>query len=259
MIINADDFGFSREVNRAVLRSFSEGLCSSTTITPGMPGFEEACEMSFENGLAEHVGLHLILSEGNPLSDSMKKCRRFCNEDGQFKGIGRSLFRLSSAEREALSEEICAQIDRCREFGLPITHIDSHHHVHNQWAVAGVLLRVAKAKKVPYIRLARNCRPNTGWVKVTYKWGLNKRIRLKGLAATRYMGTVNDYVYAKRHIPANSNIGSFEIMVHPVFDETGMLIDKISKEPLDQYVAKVVDYKSAISFGKIAVFNSIGG
>ena len=49
LIINADDFGYDSDVNHAILTSFSKGFCSSTSIIPNMPGFEEACQLCHEN------------------------------------------------------------------------------------------------------------------------------------------------------------------------------------------------------------------
>ena len=61
LIINADDFGKNRDVNQAVVECFERGLCSSTTIMPNMPGFEEACRLVHEKGLVSHVGIHAVL------------------------------------------------------------------------------------------------------------------------------------------------------------------------------------------------------
>lgn len=253
LIINADDFGYDSDVNLAVLASFSKGLCSSTTIMPNMPGFEEACELCHENDLTERVGLHLVLCEGFPLTDRIKKQFRVCDKEGRFLNARRpQLFTLNSAEKDAIYEEISAQTDRCRKYGIPITHIDSHCHVHAEWGIAGILLRVARDKRLRYIRLTRHLDPNSTWIKNLYRRFLNLRIMLKGAAATEYFGTVEDFVRLKQITKHNSSISSFEVMIHPVFNEDRILIDKISKEKLEQYIARVDGYRHAISFGCIA-------
>ena len=42
LIVNADDFGMSAAVNKAILKAFQEKLISSTSIMANMPGFDEA-------------------------------------------------------------------------------------------------------------------------------------------------------------------------------------------------------------------------
>jgi predicted glycoside hydrolase/deacetylase ChbG (UPF0249 family) len=159
-------------------------------------------------------------------------------------------FKLSSEEKDAVAHEISAQIERCRRYGILLSHVDSHHHIHVEWGIAGVLLRVAKAKKVRHIRLARHLDTNSIWFKNLYRLSLNMRIALNGAAATRYFGTVEDYLRLQRKTDRDTN--SFEIMIHPSFDKEQLLIDDISKEPLGQYVAKIVEYRNAISFADVS-------
>jgi len=110
-----------------------------------MPGFQEACQLAHEHGIATRVGLHLVLTEGTPLSERMRRCRTFCDEEGKFCYVRNSrIFRLQESEKEALTEEIHAQIDQCRKHRLPLSHIDSHQHVHTEWAIGRILIRVAK-------------------------------------------------------------------------------------------------------------------
>src|SRR4051812_23191276 len=78
MIINADDFGYSSSVNAAILKAFEEGLVSSTTVMANMPAFEEACAAAHERKLLGHVGAHLVLTEGETLTEPIRRCRRFC-------------------------------------------------------------------------------------------------------------------------------------------------------------------------------------
>ena len=84
MIVNADDFGLSPRVNQAIVRAFDEGLISSTTVMANMPAFAEASAIARDRGLLDHVGAHLVLTEGDPLTDTMRRCGRFCDADGRF-------------------------------------------------------------------------------------------------------------------------------------------------------------------------------
>jgi len=84
LIVNADDFGKTASVNRAVIRAFETGLISSTTLMTNMPGFAEACTLTTQHELHGKVGIHLNLIEGQPLTEAMCACRRFCNPHGRF-------------------------------------------------------------------------------------------------------------------------------------------------------------------------------
>ena len=57
--MNADDFGMSAEVNRAMVEAFHKGAISSATLITNMPGFAEACELAHRHRLLGKIGLHL--------------------------------------------------------------------------------------------------------------------------------------------------------------------------------------------------------
>src|SRR4051812_15888282 len=84
MIINADDFGMTRGTTAAIAQSFGRGLSSSTTLMPNQSATQEAVELAHERGFVQHVGLHLVLNAGCPLTDAIRRCRRFCDADGNF-------------------------------------------------------------------------------------------------------------------------------------------------------------------------------
>lgn len=249
LIINADDFGRSANINRAILEGFRLGLCSSATIMPNMPGFEEACQMARDHGLLDHIGVHLTLVEGHPLTDRIKKLSKFCDGEGRLRvSTSKSLLLLERSEKEALAAEIRAQIDRCHEFGLPVTHLDSHHHLHNLWGVLEVVLPVARAEGVPYLRIARNCGPSIGLATACYKGAVNYKITRACLRRTKYFGGVADYKFLRGKIGAERARRSFEIMVHPRFGTEGVLIDGKDVTPLAETVGTIDSYESAVSF-----------
>ena len=69
MVINADDFGYSESVNKAISDCFEKGLINRTTIMVNMPQAEAASELARTNGFFDKVGLHINLTEGKALSD----------------------------------------------------------------------------------------------------------------------------------------------------------------------------------------------
>jgi chitin disaccharide deacetylase len=251
MIINGDDFGYSSSVNQAILQAFDAGLISSATLMANMPGFEEACVFVQERNLFAYVGAHLVLSEGEPLTDRMRRCRRFCDASGGFSGFdrGRRAFRLSAFERCTVSAELRAQIERCRREGLLPTHVDSHNHVHNDPAIGPIVNKLARELRVPHVRLARNCGAGISFPRRVYKAYFNKRLERAGLAGTGYFGGVDDYLYLKRQRVPLAQLADFEVMTHPILDDEGCLVDGEATDVfLRDLVAKLDGWSSAVSY-----------
>jgi hypothetical protein len=208
IIVNADDFGMSAETNRAIVEAFENNVISSTTLMTNMPGFDEACELAHRHRLLGKIGLHLNLTSGYPLSAPIRRCPRLCDEKGLFRHR-QTRFRLSKDERFAIETEMGAQIQACLDRGLSPTHLDSHHHVHTEWPIGAAAITVARQYGIKAIRLSRNCGSGMTVLRKLYKLAYNTRLRMYGLAKTRYFGSSAD----TREILATVS-GDVEVMVH---------------------------------------------
>ncbi len=251
LIINADDFGYSGDVNRAIIESFGSRLCSSTTIMANMPDFEEACQLYHENNLSKSTGLHVVLSEGIPLTDKIKYCRRFCDEEGRFRKNGKPRILLETDEKIAVYDEIAAQIEICRKHKVHLTHSDSHQHVHVEWDIGQIVLRIAKEYQIPYLRKSRVYDPESMWIKTCYRWYFNKLLDCRGVAATERFGTISDYLGLMDKKKSHREPASFEIMVHPTYDEKGEIIDAVQNRPLREYIQQIDNYSQAQSYAEV--------
>jgi chitin disaccharide deacetylase len=240
IIINADDFGYDTAVNNAILNCFKKGYCSSTTIMANMPGFEEACQLVHEHKLTSSTGIHLVLTEGMPLTDGIKKCVRFCNSEGIFI-LGRNvrLWRLSAEEKISVSAELKAQIRKCRKYGINITHADSHKHAHEEWGLAQLVIDICLEEGIPYLRSARNCGSERTTAKQMYRYFLNRKINRAGLARTRYFGSANDVLFLLREKRISDAGDLVEVMLHPVYDSNGLLIDLIDGSELEKIIYRL--------------------
>jgi hypothetical protein len=258
LIVNADDFGYSEAVNKAILTGFESALLTSTSLMANMPGFDDAVGIVGRGDvLGQKVGVHLNLTEGFALSGALAACRRFCESDGRFiYRRDRSLFRLSRQERVAVYAELRMQLERVLAAGIQPTHLDSHHHVHTEWAIAPLVCRLARTYGIRRVRLTRNIGPVGNRAKHWYKtffnyWFLGRRSGL--VDNTDYFGDVGDMNYfldiGGRGMGGRTGAGgrsgaggkrmvgggriarggpgdpSFEIMVHPMFDPSGRLVD----------------------------------
>lgn len=252
LIINADDFGLNHAVNLGVVRAFERRLCSSCTIMPNMPGFGEAAELVRVLGLGHHVGLHLTLTEGVPVTEGIRAVHRFCDEEGKFRLSRKErVMRLSDGERKALQTEVEGQIARCRRHGIALTHLDSHSHAHEEWAIASLIIEMAREMKIPYVRLCKNFGPGMSPPKQLYRHIVNARFRKAHLAATRYFGLPQDYeLFCQRPKAKKEKDASWEIMVHPVVNGDQQLLDGWLHEPLEVTLKNVPEYKRAVSFSR---------
>lgn len=208
IIVNADDFGMSSEANRAIAEAFEKNVISSTTLMTNMPGFDAACELAHHHQLLGKIGVHLNLTTGYPLSEPIRLCSRFCDDNGMFRSR-QTRFWLSKEEMLAVETEVEAQVKACLDRGLCPTHLDSHHHIHTEWAIGASVIAVARRYGIKAIRLSRNCGPGIDLVHKFYKWAYNTRLRRYGLAKTRFFGSAADV----QEILAASS-GDVEVMVH---------------------------------------------
>lgn len=214
LVINADDFGMGENINRAIVRCFREGLCTSTTIMPNMSGFDEACVLALEHQFHLQVGMHLVLHGGFPLTADIKKERRFCNSEGKLRLSREStILSLTTREQHTLAGEIRAQIQKCREHGIPISHIDSHHHFHTEWGIAKVLIPIVREEGIPFIRIARNLVKNKEIVRRVYKYLYNLNLGRIRMRATDYFGSIDEYLLFLESIRDGDPI--IEVMIHP--------------------------------------------
>jgi predicted glycoside hydrolase/deacetylase ChbG (UPF0249 family) len=247
LIVNADDFGYSESVNRAIVCGFESSLVNSTSLMANMPGFDHAIGLIRKHPfLQRHAGLHLNLTEGYALSRALSACPTFCGSGGLFiYHRERLLFRLSRRERAAVYEEMEMQLERVVAAGIRPTHLDSHHHAHTEWAIAPLVCRLARANGIERVRLTRNMglvpsRLKRWYKKVFNHWFLGRR---SGLNNTDFFGDIRDMNYVlrggaggergrargERARPGREDL-CYEIMVHPLFDASGGLVDFDGKD-----------------------------
>src|SRR5437879_1691774 len=127
IIINADDLGYSRDVNERVFSLIEARKVTSATLLANGPWYEQAASQLRSYPYAS-FGVHLNVTEFVSLS-STRALRCILDSKGCFRGDVRA-FNLDSSLREAIYREWCAQVNRVIQSGIPVSHFDSHHHVH---------------------------------------------------------------------------------------------------------------------------------
>ena len=246
VIVNADDFGMSFAINEGIRRSFEMGLVSSASIMANMPAFEEACDIARSGQFSDCIGLHFNLTEGTPLSSAIKDCPRFCNPAGNFIFTRRSGMKLSNFERCAVAEELTAQWQTCTRNGIPLTHLDTHRHVHTSWGIASVIIQLKEELGIPAVRIHWNIVPPADPLKRIYYRLINQRFRNAGLAATAFGAQTTQGALAIRQ-----HMMPLEIMVHPIMSSDGRVIDHLEKRALDEIIAEFDFQMRFVSFREV--------
>jgi predicted glycoside hydrolase/deacetylase ChbG (UPF0249 family) len=221
LIINADDFGASAPINKAIILAFQQGWIHSASIMPTMPAFGEACALVGAHRLSGRIGLHLSLTLGKALSAGIRRYPRLCTPAGQLCATRRALWRLTAAERLAVAEEVEAQYQACLAQGVVPAHVDTHQHAHYCWPVGSILLRLARQHDAVPIRLYRNWPGAGSLFQGLYARMFNRRLVASGLARSEWFAHLDD-ILRTRLLPRQHRL---EIMTHPDLDARGAVVD----------------------------------
>jgi hopanoid biosynthesis associated protein HpnK len=153
LIVNADDFGFTKGVNEAIVRAFSNGIVTSTSIMANGAAFEPAVELAHKNP-ALGVGCHLSIVGGKAIADpetirSLVSMEGLLPETLQELSLGLIFGRIRAAD---ILTEFRAQMERVTSSGIRPTHLDTHKHSQVLPQVMEALVKVAAEFKVPCVR-----------------------------------------------------------------------------------------------------------
>ena len=153
LIVNADDFGFTSGVNRAIVEAAAAGAITSTTLMAGSPRFAEAVELAKQQPELG-VGCHVVLVDGEPVLPAAKLPT--LAPGGRFRD---SLLRFARAvvrgeiDPMEIEAEAAAQMKKIAGAGLALTHFDTHKHAH---LFPRVLAPVTRAAVACGVRALRN-------------------------------------------------------------------------------------------------------
>lgn len=161
LIVNADDFGLTKQVSQGIIDAHREGIVTSTTLLANGEAFEAAVSMSLQAPRLG-VGVHLNLSEGVPISPASKiptlldaRGRLHLTPGRLWAAILKRKVSLSDVERE-----LQAQIVRVIRAGILPTHLDGHKHVHVLPGISAIVIRLAQQFGIRSVRCPVEEAPN---------------------------------------------------------------------------------------------------
>ncbi len=157
VILTADDFGRSPEINAAVIQAHRAGMLTGASLMVTGDACAEAVALARSTPTLA-VGLHLVISAGRPALDP-SHVPHLVAADGCFPDDPLRLglrYALDCAAQRELAAEIAAQFARFAATGLPLSHVDGHQHLHVHPTVFSLLLPLARHYGAQGVRVPRD-------------------------------------------------------------------------------------------------------
>jgi chitin disaccharide deacetylase len=151
VIVNADDFGKSSDVNKKIEFCHQHGVLSSASLVANGESFDEALEIA-RNNPKLGIGVHLSIDDFEPFccgpsSIVNPKTNKFYPPDIALKNITR----FNCCSNDLVNEYSC-QIEKVLNCSIHITHLDHHHEFNLYWPVLNAMIKVAKKYDIRQMR-----------------------------------------------------------------------------------------------------------
>jgi chitin disaccharide deacetylase len=128
LIINSDDYGRTPEISRGIREAHLRGVVTSTTCMMNIPTTAEDIAVALKETPALGMGVHLVLTMGNPLS-APETVPSITAKDGHFFKYRPLIEHLPALNMDEVKREWRAQIEAfLGAADRKPTHLDSHHH-----------------------------------------------------------------------------------------------------------------------------------
>jgi hopanoid biosynthesis associated protein HpnK len=196
LIVNADDFGLTDGVNRAILEGHNNGIITSTTLMANGMAFDSAVAASSTTP-ALGVGVHLNLTQGRPVTPASQVPSIVTSDGSLYPGPGILARQILSRRVKAgdVETELRSQIEKVASSGIRITHLDSHKHIHLLPPVFNVVVKLAREYGIDCIRCPIEHAPGalgpllsgqSGWPRMARQYLLSRGLStLAGLQANK--------------------------------------------------------------------------
>jgi predicted glycoside hydrolase/deacetylase ChbG (UPF0249 family) len=140
-VVNADDFGFTPDVNEGIVTAHRDGILTATTLMANGEAFEDAVRLAAEVPTLD-IGVHLVLIGGRSLLAPHKPLPESVPE----------LLAALVSRRIPIYDELAAQVRKIQAAGIAPTHLDTHKHTHLAPPVLDVVARLSQEFGIPWVR-----------------------------------------------------------------------------------------------------------
>ncbi len=142
LIVNADDFGFTRGVNAGIADAHRNGILTATTLMANGDAFVDAVRLAHETPSLD-IGCHLVLIGGSMISAP----------NLELPPTPAALVRAVLAGQIPIYKELLAQVRRIQAAGIAPTHLDTHKHTHMLPQVLNAVARISQETGIPWVRV----------------------------------------------------------------------------------------------------------
>jgi chitin disaccharide deacetylase len=141
LVVNADDFGYARDVNAGIVEAHRNGILTATTLMANGAAFDDAVELARSTPEMD-VGCHLVLVGGRSLLAGQRPFP---------KNVPELLKRLALRQISPY-DELRAQVERIIAAGIRPTHLDTHKHTHIAFPVLDAVARLGEEFGIVWVR-----------------------------------------------------------------------------------------------------------
>jgi len=160
LIVNADDYGLTAGVCRAIVRAHQDGIVTSTSALALGPAFG-ACSSLLDDAPELGVGVHLAVVGEDPPLLGASEIPTLVDQDGRLPLSWKRFLPRAFAGRVDVADlrrELNAQLDAVGEAlpGRTLTHIDTHQHLHLWPPLGALVIDLARQRAIPAVRVTRS-------------------------------------------------------------------------------------------------------
>ena len=128
LIVNGDDLCKDVNTNNAIITAYKSGILTSTSAFVNLEGSAEQLKQINKDNPQLPIGLHLNLTLGSPVTDA-EAVPHLTDRNGFFYDIDNILKHLHAIPVGEVRKELHAQAERFISTGVPLDHINYHHHL----------------------------------------------------------------------------------------------------------------------------------
>ena len=140
LVVNADDFGFTPDVNEGIVEAHRNGILTATTLMANGAAFDDAVRLARETPTLD-VGCHLVLVSGSSLLTGQPYPLTVAR-----------LIAAMAGSQIRVYDELAAQVRRILDAGIRPTHLDTHKHTHLAPPVLEAVARLSREVGIPWVR-----------------------------------------------------------------------------------------------------------
>jgi predicted glycoside hydrolase/deacetylase ChbG (UPF0249 family) len=141
LVVNADDFGFTTDVNEGIIEAHRNGILTATTLMANGDAFDDAVRRA-AGAPSLDVGCHLVLIGG----------RSVLSPASALPATVTDLLAAIVSRQVPIYAELAAQVRKILDAGILPTHLDTHKHTHLAPPVLEAVARLSQEFGIRWVR-----------------------------------------------------------------------------------------------------------